>query len=299
METILITGCEGFIGKHLAKAFYKNGYTVISVDIKESSSKFDLKHYKIDITKPEFETVFKENNIDYVIHLAAHISVQNSINDPIFDAKENIIGTLNVLKMCKKYKIKKIIGASTAAVYGEPKYLPLKESSILNPLSPYAVSKIAMENYIKLSGVNYIIFRYSNIYGFGQSTKGECGVAAIFAERMLKNDAVIIYGDGNQVRDFIFIEDVVELNLKSIKSEFKNITLNFSNNKEVTVNELFKELSALTGYNKKPVYKPERKGDILKNVLDNKSVSSLYSPKISFRDGLSDMVTLIKKGVLL
>lgn len=142
METILITGSEGFVGKHLTRALNKEGYQVICTDIKAGSEILPLKFYNIDITKPELEIIFKENKIDYVFHLAAQISVQNSIAEPVFDAEQNIFGTLNLLKMCKKYNIKKIIGASTAAVYGEAQELPLTENSVLNPLSPYAVSKI-------------------------------------------------------------------------------------------------------------------------------------------------------------
>lgn len=296
METILITGAEGFIGKHLTEAFYLNGYQVISVDTRDYSSKLNLKHYKVNIKTPELEKVFIENNIDYVIHLAAHISVQNSVKNPLFDAEENIIGSLNVLKMCKKYNIKKFIGASTAAVYGDSSNLPLKESSVLNPLSPYAVSKTAMENYIKLSGVDYIIFRYSNIYGCGQNTKGECGVISIFTEKMKQNQEITIYGDGNQIRDFIYIDDVVELNLRAIKSKIKNELYNFSSNTETSINNIFNKLSKLTGYNQAPVYKPQRAGDILKNTLDNSKVKELYTPVISLDEGLKKMTDCISRS---
>lgn len=296
METILITGAEGFIGKHLAEAFYSNGYQVISVDIKDCSSILNVKHYKVNIKNPELEKVFKENNIDYVIHLAAHISVQNSIKDPLFDADENIMGTLNVLKLCKQYNIKKIIGASTAAVYGDSNSLSLKETLILNPLSPYAVSKIAMENYIKLSGVDYIIFRYSNIYGYGQNTSGECGVISIFTEKMIQNKEITIYGDGNQIRDFIYIDDVVELNLRAIKSKIKNEIYNFSSNTGTTINAIFDKLSKLTDYNRTPIYKPQRTGDILKNILDNKKVKELYTPVISLDQGLKEMTYCYKSN---
>lgn len=294
METILITGSEGFVGKHLTRALNKEGYRVICTDIKAGSEILPLKFYNIDITKPELEIIFKENKIDYVFHLAAQISVQNSIAEPVFDAEHNIFGTLNLLKMCKKYNIKKIIGASTAAVYGEAQELPLTENSVLNPLSPYAVSKIAMENYIKLSGVDYIIFRYANIYGEGQNSKNNCGAVSIFLEKMLKNKEITIYGDGTQIRDFIYIDDVIELNIKAIKSELKNATLNFSSNTATTINELFEEIAVLTGYNKKPVYKSKRNGDITKNVLSNQLISSFYLPKTSLKNGLSKMLLSLK-----
>lgn len=266
-------------------------YNIVTVDTKKCCSDIPLKHYQTDIKSQKLEQVFLENNIDCVIHLAAQVSVNNSINNPLYDAGENIIGTLNLINLCKKYKVKKILAASTAAIYGDSQSLPLNENAVPNPLSPYAVSKLAMENYIKISGIDYIIFRYSNVYGDGLLRDGGgAGVVTKFVNGMLHNEKIIIYGDGSQTRDFICIDNVVEANLRVLETNIKNEIFNCSSGIETPINLLFEELSKITGYNQNPVYMSAQIGSINRNVLDNSKIKKFYYPDIDLKTGLSKLV---------
>lgn len=293
MTTILLTGGSGFIGKHLAAKLADDNFEVISADKTEYhfNNKF-IKSYKSDISKDSLDRIFTENKIDYVIHLAAQISVRDSVFNPENDAQHNILGTLNLIKYCKKYNIKKLIAISTSAVYGEIINSPATENSPIKPLSPYAVSKLAMENYIQISGLDFVIIRYSNIFGKGQNTKKECGVISIFIEKMLKNEDVTIYGDGNQTRDFLYINDAIKIIEYVLLSDIKNDIINYSGNAPITINELFQLIADITGYKKQPVYKKRREGEIKFNALDNTKAKTLYNliPTTTLEEGIREII---------
>lgn len=295
-KNILITGGAGFIGSHLSDLLTENGYNVFVVDNLSSGHDSNLnkkaKFYNIDINSEDLEKVFSENRIDCVFHFAAQASVSFSTKFPLVDAKENILGSVNLLSLCKKYNVKKFITSSTAAVYGIPEYLPVDESHGTTCLSFYGLSKLTTEKYIELFGIDYIIFRFANVYGPRQSAHGEAGVIAIFADKMLNNEVITIHGDGNQTRDFVYVSDIAQVCLESIKSEVKNEIINVSTNKAISINKLFELMSQKYNYQKAPEYSEERPGDIKHSVLDNKKCTKLFgfAPKTSIQKGLNNLV---------
>lgn len=295
-ENILITGGAGFIGSHAADLLIEKGYNVFVVDNLSSGCgcnlNKDAKFYNMDINSPRLEDVFKENKIDYVFHFAAQASVGFSTKNPTEDAVENILGSINILKFSKNYGVKKFIAASTAAVYGFPEYLPVDEKHSTKCLSFYGLSKLTMEKYIELFGVDYIIFRLANVYGPRQSALGEAGVVAIFSDKMKSNKEVEIHGDGEQTRDFVYVSDVAQACIHAIQSEIKNEIINISTNKATSINKLFKLMGSKYNYNKKPNYGEERLGDIKHSVLNNEKCKKLFKfvPGICIEEGLKDLV---------
>lgn len=291
-ETVLVTGGCGFIGTHTVKLLIQKGYNVIIIDRKPKIAHLEnIVYYQFDLADSNIEKVFQRHNIDYIIHLAAQPSVALSFSNPQQDCMDNYFTTVNICFFAKKYGIKKIIFSSTAAEYAYPKYLPVDEIHPTEFLSPYAISKNACENFIKISGVDYIIFRYSNVFGPGQDSKGEAGVVAIFYDSMINNLPINIYGDGEQYRDFIFVKDIAKANVAAIETPVKNEIINVSTNTKTSINELFNKMKNLLGYNLKPNYLPQREGDIKKSVLSNNKLKKLLKiePKISVEKGLNEM----------
>ena len=174
--------------------------------------------------------------------------------------------------LCKKYNCKKIIVASSAAVYGNPKSLPIDEDHSTEILSPYGLSKLTMEKYVKLSGVPYVICRFSNVYGERQNAFGEAGVVSIFNDAMLNNKDVFIDGDGEQSRDFIYVKDVAQIIYQLSQIDVNNQIFNVSTNKVCSINELFNQMAKIYNYSKKPLLRKERVGDIKHSVLNNSTL---------------------------
>jgi UDP-glucose 4-epimerase len=216
------------------------------------------------------------------------------------DAKTNILGSLNVLENCKKYKIKKIIFASSAGVYGEAKILPTPEDHPVNPDSPYRIAKLTIENYLKFYkenfGLKFISLRFSNVYGPRQDPKGEAGVVAIFINKLLKGERPTIFGDGNQTRDFIFVEDVVSACLKAMEYKGKKEIFNIGTVIETSINELYKIISKLLKTKIKPKYVPEKPGDLKRSCLDISLAKRelKWRPKYNFEKGLQKTINYLK-----
>lgn len=287
-KNILITGGAGFIGSTISNKLMDDGYKIIildnlSVGKRENLTKNAYKLYKLDMIKDNIEVVFEKEHITHCIHLAAQTSVSESSKNPFYDAQMNIFSSIKLLELCKKYDIRKFIAASTAAVYGTPQYLPIDENHSVNPISPYGLSKLTMENYIKMSGVPYIIFRFSNTYGEKQNCSQGSGVITIFHNAMLHNDDVKIYGDGNQIRDFISVDDISNICIKMLDSDLKNETFNFSSNQGITINELFNKMKKIYDYKKSPVYLPARKEEIRDSILSNKKIMDKF-PNFKYKN---------------
>lgn len=295
MENVLITGGAGFIGSHVTDLLIENGYNVIILDNLSTGNEKNInpkaKFYNIDINSPDVEDIFKDNKIDYAFHFAAQANVSFSTKYPDVDATENILGSINILKQCKKYQVKKILLASTAAVYGKPEYLPVDEKHSPACLSCYGLSKLTMENYTKLLDVNHIIFRFANVYGPRQSAHGEAGVVAIFADRMKKNEDITIDDDGNQTRDFVYVKDIAKVCLKAMQSDITNTIINVSTAKAISINKLFEILSKIFNYQKAPKHGERRFGDIRHSILDNSRCREKLGivPETTVEEGLETL----------
>ena len=308
---ILVTGGAGFIGSHVVDKFIKNGHEVVVVDNLSTGNKKNLnpqaRFYEVDITdKDALESIFKNEKPDIVDHHAAQVSVVYSVDHPDFDARVNIIGSLNLIDLSLKYGIKKFIYASTGgAVYGEPVYLPCDEKHPVDPLAPYGISKHSVEHYLFMNHVNfglkYIVLRYANVYGPRQDPFGEAGVVAIFSKRMLTGDDVFIFGDGFQERDFVYVGDVAEANLlalnfdKEIKNSLDPI-FNVGTGIGTNVNKIFELIKKFTGYEKDAIYKPPRPGEVYKVYLDNKKIKGVmgWAPRFSLEEGIKETVEWFK-----
>ena len=224
-KKILVTGGGGFIGSHVVDRLLALGHHVVIIDDFRSGHLSNLPAnvhlYRADITSAHIEEIFRDEKPEFVYHYAAQISVQLSMQDPKKDAETNVNGSLNLLENCLRYGVKKFIYTSSGgAIYGEPLYLPCDETHPVNPLAHYGVSKYAVENYLHVYrqsyGLDYTILRLSNVYGPRQDPFGEAGVVAIFSQAILSGRPVVINGDGEQERDFVYVRDVVEANIKAL-----------------------------------------------------------------------------------
>ncbi len=298
---ILVTGGAGFIGSHIVDELINNSYNVIVADNLSTGRMENINNsaifYNIDIKdKTRLETLFINNKIKYIIHLAAQASVGYSMKYPICDANENIISSLNLIELAKKYNIKKLIVSSTAAVYGEPQYLPIDENHNANPSSYYGLSKLTMGKYIKLSNIDYIIFRFSNVYGPRQIPEGEAGVVSIFMDYFINNNEINIFGDGNQTRDFIYVKDIAKILFLCIKND--NMTkeiINISSNVSISINELYEKLKHITKKDLKVNYLEERRGDIKHSLLNNSKLLNYIDIKLTnINAGLEKTIEEIK-----
>lgn len=302
MKKILITGGAGFIGSNLADLYIKNGYEVIIIDNISSGSLDNIpkhvKFYEIDICNPEFIDIVLNEKPDIINHHAAQIDIQFSIQNPIQDANTNIIGTINVLesiRQLKEFKECILIYASSAAVYGEPKYLGIDENHVTNPLSFYGASKLTPELYIQiyhdLYQIPYTIFRYANVYGIGQDPRGEGGVISILIDRIINNSVFTVYGDGEQTRDYIFVEDVVNANLLASENPVNNIC-NLSTNTQTSLNQLLKIADEIVNKKIEVIYEDERSGDIKHSYLVNEKVYTLlnWKPVNTLAEGLEKTI---------
>ncbi|MEE8402865.1 MAG: NAD-dependent epimerase/dehydratase family protein [Candidatus Hydrothermarchaeaceae archaeon] len=270
---VLVTGGAGFIGSNVVDLLISEGHRVCVLDDLSSGKMGHVNDcatfYETDISG-DVGKIIKDEGIECVIHHAAQIQVRKSIGDPAFDARVNILGSLNLLESCRD--VKKFVFASTGgAIYGEPEYLPADESHPENPLSPYGVSKLAFEKYLyvygELYGLDYTVLRYGNVYGPRQDPYGEAGVVAIFANNMLNGETPTINGDGEQTRDFVYVEDIARANLLATKKSAGEKVINIGTGKETSVNEIFETIQKSLGTGITPSYGSSVKGEVRKIYL--------------------------------
>lgn len=291
---VLVTGAAGFIGSYVVQALLEKEISVVAVDNLSTGKLTNLTEnvpfYKIDITDKALENVFQTEFPDYVIHLAAQSSVIESMINPVEDCQSNILGTLNILRFAKQYGVKKCVVASTAAVYGNPTIFPVGEDSKLSPLSFYALSKLSAENYIllyeKLFNLSSTILRFSNVYGPKQPN----GVITSLIECLVEGETPIIY-DGNQTRDFIYVKDIAQACIQSMLSKQTGI-FNISSNRELSIKQLYKEITDAMGVHTEPVYEILRDGEIERSVLSNvKAIASLgWTPTYHLEEGIRETI---------
>ncbi|WP_322906570.1 SDR family NAD(P)-dependent oxidoreductase [Paenibacillus sp. SGZ-1009] len=302
---VLITGGAGFIGSHITDLLIEKGYETYVIDNLSTGKRENINNkthfYEMDIRdEQKMSSFFEEHSIDIVIHHAAQVSVQQSLKNPLEDLSINVQGTLNVLSNAVKYNVKKIIYASSAAVYGFPQYLSIDEEHPINPISFYGISKLTPEQYIKvyasMHNIKYTILRYANVYGMRQDPRGEGGVVSIFLDKFLSGNTPTIYGDGEQTRDFIYVKDIAQANLLSLTSA-DNMVLNVGTNKEVSVNELCNEIQQLIKSDQNSVHAQQRSGDIDKSVLSNELMKSIFNwqPEFNLKEGLKQTIAFYKK----
>lgn len=294
---VLVTGGAGFIGSHIVDLLIDNGYEVCVIDdlchgkIEYINKK--AKFYKIDIRDKGIAEIFQKEKPEILVHEAAQIKVANSIKDPISDAEINIIGTLNLLENAKKFGVKKIVYPASAAIFGEPAYLPIDEEHPLDMISGYGVSKHTVEHYLKvynkLYNIEYVVLRYSNVYGPRQDSSGEGGVVAIFSENINKNQPIYVFGDGSQIRDFVFVKDVAKANLLAIESKVNGI-FNVCTNEKTSINDLIEGFRKIYGNNIKVIYSEEREGDIKNSYMTYKKIKDIlgWEPEYGLFEGIKE-----------
>ena len=281
MTGVLITGGAGFIGSHLVDRLMADGLDVAILDnfysgridnIRLYLGKRNFKLIKGDVRKKDdLNRALK--NVEYVFHLAAIVDVETSIKNPMFVNDVNVNGTLSILEQCLKFNVDKFIFASSCAVYGEPVYLPIDEEHPTKPVSPYGVTKLAAENYCrafyKLYGLKTVCLRLFNVYGLRQSTGNYAGVIVKFIERLKNGQPPVIFGDGEQTRDFIHVKDVVEALINASKNEHcAGETFNIGSGVETSVGQLAKKLINIFGLQVKPVYSNPKAGDIKRSCAN-------------------------------
>lgn len=303
---VLVTGGAGFIGSHMTDLLIENNYDVCIIDSlihgKRSNINPKAKFYKMDIRDEKVFEVFEKEKPDYLIHDAAQISVPNSIKDPLNDASINILGTINVLEAARKTGVKKIIYPASAAIFGEPKYLPIDEKHPLNMMSGYGVTKHTVEHYLnvykQLYNIDYICLRYSNVYGPRQDSSGEGGVVAIFSEKLINDESPYIFGDGEQIRDFVFVKDVALANMMALKSNKCGI-YNVCTNEKITVNELLKYFNSVLNKNINAINAVEREGDIRNSYMSYDKIADElgWKPTIGIMEGLKQTLEFYKKNM--
>lgn len=293
---ILVTGGAGFIGSHVVDLFLQDGHEVLVLDNLSTGYRENVpdgvRLIEMDITDPKIDDVFKKEKFDVVNHHAAQIDVRISVGDPVFDARINILGSLNILEACLRHGVKKVQFASTGgALYGEQDYFPADENHPIRPLSPYGIAKYAIERYLfyyhQVHGLDYVALRYGNVYGPRQNPHGEAGVVAIFCDRLITGKEAVINGDGKQTRDYVYVGDVAVANQLTLNSDL-NRALNIGTSVENDVNAIFRILNDAGGFGAPEKHGPAKKGEQMRSVINWSLAQKLigWRPQVKLEEGL-------------
>ncbi len=305
---ILVTGAAGFIASHVAEAFIAHGHDVLVVDNFSTGRRENLpsgaRVAEMDLVSPDLVGVVKDFSPEIVDHHAAHADVRQSVEDPTYDAQVNVVGMLSLIKAAIAAGARKFIFASSGgAIYGDPDVVPCDETHPERPVSPYGASKKAGEVYLetmsRVHGLDYTILRYPNVYGPRQHPYTEEGqVVAIFSRLMLAGRVPTIFGDGEQERDFVYVGDIVEANLRALETGSKG-TFNIGTGEGLTVNNLYRRLKELTRYEGEVKYAPARPGEVFRIALDASHAHEGlgWQPKTSLDDGLRATVDWIRSSM--
>lgn len=302
---VLVTGGAGFIGSHIVNRLIKEGHEVVIVDNLATGKKKNVnpeaRFHKLDILSPKLEKLFQKEKPDVISHQAAQIDVRRSVADPLFDAQVNILGFLNVMENALRCGIRRVVFASSGgAVYGEPQTFPVSETHPTHPISAYGISKLTGEHYLyyyqQVGGLRPVSLRYANVYGPRQDPFGEAGVVAIFTQKMLTAEQPIINGNGQQTRDYVYVEDVVEANMAVMDKNVEGI-FNVGTRSETSVNQLFHYLSELTGFGKKSIHGPEKRGELARSMIDYGKLNRVvgWEPRVNLQEGLEKTVQYFRE----
>ena len=309
MANILVTGGAGFVGSHLVDAYIADGHNVVVIDDLFTGHRANLNEqcefHQLDIRDSCLEELFRQHRFEVVSHQAARGNVRASMEDPMTFADVNVRGGINLLECCRKYGVRKIIYSSTGGcVYGEPKYLPADESHPLRPRDPYGASKASFELYLPVYAMNYglqyTILRYPNVYGPRQDPFGEAGVVAIFAGQMLRGLQPVIHGDGEQLRDYVYITDVVRAN-RMVLSDGDDDIFNVGWGQGTSVNQIFSWLREIVGVDVIEVHGPPKLGEIRQTYLNAAKIASTlgWKPRVLMQEGLRRTVDYFRERLAL
>ncbi|HKW90524.1 MAG TPA: NAD-dependent epimerase/dehydratase family protein [Methylomirabilota bacterium] len=303
---ILVTGGAGFIGSHVVDTFIGAGHDVSVVDnLTTGAARWvnpRARLHVVDLRSAKLSRVFEAERPEVVVHLAAQASVGRSVTDPTFDASVNLMGGLGLLDCCRRFGIRRIIYSSSGgAGYGDTDVVPTPETHPTVPISPYGITKVAMELYVAawsgIFGISTISLRYANIYGPRQNPQGEAGVVAIFCHRLLTGQVPIVNGDGEQTRDYTYVEDVASANLEALQRPEVTGAVNISTGRETTVNALYASLVGAAGSTVKAEHGPARPGEQRRSCLDPALAARVldWKPTVSLAEGLGRTFRFFEK----
>ncbi len=300
---ILVTGGAGFIGSHVADVFLEAGHRVAVVDALvagENRTPQGAVFYQEDIRRPACANVFERERPDVVVHQAAQVNLRQSIEDPVTDAETNVLGTLRLLDLARRFGTRQFIFASTGgAVYGEPQVLPANEDHPILPTSPYGLHKYVGEQYLsyygRVYGLETVVLRYANVYGPRQTPSTESGVISVFGNALLRGESPVVFGDGTQTRDFVYVEDVANANLRALRRGIPE-PINIATGIETSINDLFARLQTLAGTRVKPVHGPGVPGEVHRISLGIQRAEALleWRPRVSLEEGLRRTVEWLR-----
>jgi len=299
-KTFLITGGSGFLGSHLTQKLVKENRVVL-IDIVNNlpqNIKQSVKFYHLNINSSKIKAIFKKERPQIIYHLAGPIALRREIDDPIFKKSLNVLGNLNnILKCCTDYKAEKIIFFSSGgAIYEEARTIPTPENYPAHPASLYGLANLIIERYIKSYqqkyGLNFTILRFGNVYGPRQ---WENGIIPSIIIKVLKGESPVIYGKGNQTRDFIFVDDAITAALLAIKDN-KNQIYNVGSGKEININEIFNKITKILHKKIEPVYNPSKIDEVERSCLDSTKIKKEleWKPKINIDQGLKKTIDWFK-----
>lgn len=296
---IVVTGAAGFIGSHVASAFVAAGHEVVGIDDLSTGRRANVPHgvtlHVVDIRDPAAAAVISDARPDVLCHHAAQADVRRSVADPAADADVNVVGSLRLLEACRAAGCRRVLFASTGgAIYGEQDTFPAAEDHAARPVSPYGCAKLAIEVYLTYYAVEHgfraASLRYANVYGPRQNPHGEAGVVAIFTERLLRGAPATIYGDGEQTRDFVHVDDVARANVLALAHDLVG-PYNVGTGIETSINAIFSQLRALTG-GAQATHAPGKPGEQRRSCLDASKLARAtgWSPQVALADGLAQTV---------
>jgi UDP-glucose 4-epimerase len=303
---ILVTGGAGFIASHVAEAYVSAGHEVVVVDNLSTGRRKNLPpgvdFVEMSINDDAFPGLVRSLSPEVINHHAAQMDVRRSVQDPVFDATENVLGSLRLMIAAVSADVRKIVYASTGgATYGDVSQIPVSESVLPNPVCQYGVSKHTVEHYLfvyrRLYGLDYTVLRYPNVYGPRQNPHGEAGVVAIFAGQMLRGEQPTIFGDGSKSRDYVHVRDIVRANLLALDAG-SGCVLNLGSGRETTDREVFDAVAAAVGYRDEPAYARVRPGEVDRICLDATAAAEQlgWVPLTEFRAGAAETAKWISEN---